>query len=408
MFKFSRILPVAGLIVILSACTTPIIEQVPVKPPVTPVAPPLAPTSTPPVAQPTLPPKVPFKPTEAYKRGTFNDLPGWQQDDVREAWPAFQASCSTLRNKLDWSEVCQAAKDVDASDVVAVRAYFETYFAPYQVANADESTEGLITGYYEPLLQGARKRGGKYQTPLYRAPADLLTIDMSSLYPELKNMRLRGRVVGNKVIPYFTRAQILPAVAGNEIVWVDDVIDAFFLEIQGSGRVYLPESNETIRVAYGDQNGHPYKSIGRYLVDQGEMKLEQASAQGIREWILKNPSRQDEVLNANPSVVFFKEEKIADPAIGPKGALGVPLTAQRSIAIDAQFNTLGAPVFIATTYPNSATPLQRLVMAQDTGGAIRGAVRADFFWGFGHQAGEQAGRMKQRGSLWLLLPKTLK
>lgn len=154
------------------------------------------------------------------------------------------------------------------------------------------------------------------------------------------------------------------------------------MQIQGSGRVVLEDNNETVRLAYADQNGYPYKSIGRYLVDKGELKLEQASAQGIKEWLIKNPTRQDELLNANPSVVFFKEEKIADPSIGPKGALGVPLIAQRSIAIDAQFLPLGAPVFLSTTQPNSSRILQKLVMAQDTGGAIRGAVRADFlgFW----------------------------
>ena len=203
-----------------------------------------------------------------------------------------------------------------------------------------------------------------------------------------------------------SRADMLPAVVGKELVWVDDAIDAFFLQIQGSGRVYLADSNETIRLAYADQNGHPYKSIGRYLVDKGELKLEQASAQGIKEWLSNNPARQDELLNANPSVVFFKEEKIINPAIGPKGALGVPLTGQRSIAIDPQYLPLGVPVFLSTTQPNSSVGLQRLMMAQDPGGAIRGAVRADFFWGFGNLAGESAGRMKQKGALWVLLPKS--
>jgi membrane-bound lytic murein transglycosylase A len=240
-------------------------------------------------------------------------------------------------------------------------------------------------------------------------PEDLLTIDLSAVYPELKNMRLRGRVVGNKVVPYFSRAEITDknSLAGKELVWVDNAVEAFFLQIQGSGRVYLEETQETIRVAYGDQNGHPYKSIGRFLVERGDLKLEQASAQGIAAWAVANPTRVQELLNVNPSVVFFKEEKLTAASKGPKGALGVPLTAQRSIAIDAQFIPLGVPVFLSTTQPNSDLPLRRLMLAQDTGGAIRGAVRADFFWGFGAEAGERAGKMKQVGSMWVLLPKAL-
>jgi len=160
-----------------------------------------------------------------------------------------------------------------------------------------------VTGYYEPLLRGARKRGGVYQTPLYRAPEDLLTIDLASVYPDLKNMRLRGRVVGNKVVPYPSRAELLQshALSGKELVWVDDPVEAFFLQVQGSGRVFMPDSNETVRLAYADQNGHPYKSIGRYLVDKGEMTLAQASAQGIKAWVAANPARQQELLNVNPS-----------------------------------------------------------------------------------------------------------
>jgi membrane-bound lytic murein transglycosylase A len=230
---------------------------------------------------------------------------------------------------------------------------------------------------------------------------------LASVYPELKGMRLRGRLVGNKVVPYPTRAELVRThtLAGKELLWVDDPIEAFFLQVQGSGRVRLADSNETVRLAYADQNGQPYKSIGRYLVDKGELTLDQASAQNIKAWFLAHPSRQQELLNANPSYVFFREEKLTDPNQGPKGSLGVPLTPLRSIAVDARFIPLGVPVFLSTTQPGSDAPLDRLVMAQDTGGAIRNPVRADYFWGFGAQAGEQAGRMKQRGRLWILLPK---
>lgn len=340
---------------------------------------------------------------------SFTDLLGWAEDDLRQAWPAFIASCDVLGKRPVWKEVCASAVMVNAEDLAEVRNFFEGQFIPHVVNNADGSMSGTVTGYFEPLLRGSRTRNGKYQIPLYRVPEDLLTIDLSAVYPELKNMRLRGRVVGSKVVPYFSRAEITDKnpLVGKELVWVDNAVEAFFLQIQGSGRVYLEETQETIRVAYGDQNGHPYKSIGRYLVDRGDLKLEQASAQGIAAWAAANPSRLQELLNVNPSVVFFREEKLTIASKGPKGALGVPLTPQRSIAIDAQFIPLGVPVFLATTQPNSLLPLRRLMLAQDTGGAIRGAVRADFFWGFGAEAGESAGKMKQAGAMWVLLPKAL-
>ncbi|AON56258.1 murein transglycosylase A [Herbaspirillum seropedicae] len=372
--------------VLLAACQTP-------------------PVTTPGVSQPS--PRPTAQPGPAMRATSFSQLPGWNNDDLREAWPAVQSSCSVMIRKPEWRAACAAAQQVNGSDLGLLRQYFETYFTPYQLYNQDGTDTGLVTGYYEPLLRGSRRRSGPYQTPLYQAPDDLLTIDMASVYPELKNLRLRGKVVGRKVLPYPTRAELMQgnALAGKEIVWVDDPVEAFFLQVQGSGRVYLPESRETIRLAYADQNGRPYKSIGRYLVDKGEMELSQASAQNIKAWVQANPARKEELLNANPSYVFFKEEKLPDPSKGPKGAQGIPLTPQRSIAIDPQHVPLGAPVFLATTLPNSDRPLQRLVVAQDTGGAIRGVVRADYFWGFGDEAEDRAGSMKQRGMMWVLLPK---
>ena len=334
-------------------------------------------------------------------------MPGWGQDDLREAWPPFLVSCSVLAKKPDWKEPCTVANDVDARDGNAVRLFFEAFFQPYQVFNPDGSEQGLVTGYYEPLLQGARKHGGPYQTALYRKPDDLLTIDLAAVYPELKGMRLRGKLAGDKVVPYPSRAELMQGnvLNGKELLWVDDSIEAFFLQVQGSGRVHLSDTGETVRVSYADQNGYPYKSIGRYLVDHGEMTLDQASAQSIKAWVAAHPAREQELLNSNPSYVFFKEEKLADPSRGAKGALGVPLTPQRSIAVDAQFIPLGVPVYLDTTQPNSNAELQRLMLAQDTGGAIRNAVRADFFWGFGSEAQDKAGKMKQHGRLWVLLPK---
>lgn len=365
------------------------------------------PETRPAPAEPPAKPAQPPKPVETLKPVSFADLPGWQQDDLRQAWPAFLASCQVMVKKPDWQEPCEVARDVNPADPNTIRVFLESFFTPHRVANADGSEQGMVTGYYEPLLRGARKRGGPYQTPLHGVPDDLLVIDLSSVYPELKNMRLRGKVVGRKVMPYLSRGDMEEAnsLSGKELLWVDDPVEAFFLQVQGSGRVQLTDTRETVRLAYADQNGHPYKSIGRYLIDKGEMSLSQASAQSIKAWVAANPARRQEVLNANPSYVFFREEKLPDPRVGPKGSLGVPLTSERSIAVDTQFIPLGAPVFLATTQPNSERPLQRLMLAQDTGGAIRGAVRADFFWGFGAVAGEHAGKMKQAGRMWVLLPK---
>lgn len=372
----------------ISACTAPQQARSPIKPDV-------------PLVKPVEKVQKSLNPT------VFSDVPGWGKDDLRQAWPAFLTSCQVLVKKEDWREPCTIARDVSASDANAIRTFFEAFFVPHQVLNADGSEQGLVTGYYEPLLRGARKRGGPYQTPLHRVPDDLLTIDLAGAYPELKGMRLRGRLVGNTVIPYPARAELeqTAALSGKELLWVDDAVEAFFLQVQGSGRVQLMDQKEIVRVAYADQNGSPYKSIGRYLVDKGELRLAQASAQGIKTWIKANPSRKTELFNVNPSYVFFREEKLLDPNVGPKGAMGLPLTPQRSIAVDPQFIPLGAPVFLATTQPNSAIALQRLMLAQDTGGAIKNPVRADFFWGFGAEAGEKAGRMKQSGMMWVLLPK---
>ncbi|SDH12941.1 membrane-bound lytic murein transglycosylase A [Duganella sp. OV458] len=337
---------------------------------------------------------------------SFAALPGWEKDDVRAAWPAFTSSCSVLVKQATWKEACTVARSVNGNDDKAIRTFFETFLEPNQVIAPDGASDGLVTGYYEPLLHGSRKKGGAYQTPLYKVPDDMVTIDLAGVYPELKGMRLRGKLVGKKVVPYATRADIESAsFSGKELLWVDDPVESFFLQVQGSGRVQLSETGETVRVAYADQNGHPYKSIGKYLVEKGELTVEQASAQGIKAWVAGHPTRMQELFNVNPSYVFFREEKLPDPKVGPKGSLGVPLTPQRSIAIDATQLPQGAPVFLSTTMPNSDIPLQRLVMAQDTGGAIRGAIRVDYFFGFGAEAAENAGRMKQRGNIWVLLPK---
>ncbi len=363
-----------------------------------------------PVKTPTAVLPEPGKPTPVsmpwLKPVEWTHLPGWRDDDMSPAWPALHQSCRGLRSNPAWTEVCQAAMQLPASpDAASVRAFFEQHFSPWQIHQAENSTEGLVTGYYEPLLRGSRFATAKYRFPIYAAPDDLLVVDLTNLYPELKNLRLRGRLQGNRVVPYFSRAEIEAGSAptrGKELVWVDDAVELFFLQVQGSGRVQL-ENGDTVRVGYADQNGHPYRSIGKWLIENGELTLDKASMQGIKDWGRQNSARLPELLNANPSYVFFRE--LPNHLSGPLGALGVPLTAERSIAIDPRSMPLGAPVWLATTRPNSNETLNRLMLAQDTGGAIRGNVRADFFWGFGDEAGKKAGSMKQKGRMWVLLPR---
>jgi membrane-bound lytic murein transglycosylase A len=340
----------------------------------------------------------------------FSALTGWRNGEQGVAWATFLSSCQALRFRDAWRGVCARAMELRAPSDEEARRFLEDNFVPWRLANPDGTLDGLITGYYEPLLRGSRARVAPFVYPLYGPPDDLLTIDLSATNPELRGLRLRGRLEGKKVVPYYSRAEIARGaapMAGKEILWVDDPIEAFFLHIQGSGRIQL-DGGEMLRVGYADQNGHPFQSIGRYLVDQGELKVGEASMQAIKSWAATNPKRVEDLLNQNPSFVFFRELPLADPANGPVGALGVPLTAGRSIAVDPRYVPLGAPVFLATTFPASTAPLTRLVLAQDTGGAIRNPVRADFFWGSGAEAGAQAGRMRQQTRMWVLLPKGVK
>jgi membrane-bound lytic murein transglycosylase A len=337
----------------------------------------------------------------------WSSLPGWQADAMEDAWPAFVRSCGVLRSREGWQGACDRALTVDPDDRNQVRAFFESQFTPWRVVNADDSETGLITGYYEPLIRGSRKASAKYRYPIYGVPTDLLAIELGELYPQLKGLRLRGRLDGRTVVPYYDRGQIdmgVSSLSGREIAWTDDALDLFFLQVQGSGRVRF-ENGETLRIGYADQNGHPYRSIGKLLVDRGELTVEQASLQGIKSWARKNPDKVKQLLDYNASYVFFRE--LPPSPDGPLGAMGVPLTPGRSVAIDPRTVPLGAPVFLATTFPSSDRTLARLMMAQDTGGAIKGGVRADFFWGFGEEAGRQAGRMRQQGRLWVLLPNGL-
>ncbi len=344
------------------------------------------------------PAEKPFQPAQ------WSDLPGWGGDDLKPTFDGFVAACRSLGRQAAWSSACAATQNADAADL---RTWFEGTFQPWQLANPDGSRSGLVTGYYEPLLKGSRRKSKAYAVPVFGAPDDLITVDLGELYPELKSMRLRGRLdpSGRKLVPYYSRAEWSKQETRRSeraLLWVDDPIDFFFLQVQGSGQVQLDDGSR-VRVGYADQNGHPYRSIGKWLLDQGELKPGQASMQGIKTWVRTHPLRMQELLNANPSVVFFRELPVEGS--GPPGALGLPMIPERGIAVDPRVTTLGTPVWLSTTRPLSEVPLNRLMLAMDTGGAIRGPVRADFYWGSGGDAGDLAGRMQQKGQMWALLPK---
>jgi membrane-bound lytic murein transglycosylase A len=347
-------------------------------------------------------PKPPAPERALYQATTFAALPGWDAARLEPSLRAFVAGCPRAPGPL--INACAVASSVPPGDESAARRFFESTFVPYALASSETGDSGLITGYYEPILHGGRLKTETNRYPIFGVPNDLLVVDLASVAPETRNVRLRGRLDGRRVVPYYSRAEIeargsaLPAPV---IAWAADPVELFFLQVQGSGQLVL-ETGERIRLGYADQNGHPYRSLGRYLVDKGELTLEQASMQGIKAWGAMNPDKLQDALNANASYVFFRES--SDPR-GPLGALNVALTPQYSLAVDRRFVPLGAPVFLATTFPLSEVPLQRLMAAQDTGGAIRGVVRADFFWGTGEEAGANAGRMRQQGRMWLLWPR---
>ncbi len=339
------------------------------------------------------------------KRVKWQDVENFTQDDFLKVWPAWIQSCSALKSKQGWQEVCEMATKIVNPTKWEIINYFKQNFEAFRATNQDGSDTGMITGYYEPVVRGSLTKSETYRYPLYSRPDDLITVELASIFPELSNKRVRGRLVGNKLVPYYNRGEIEidpSPLQGHELLWVDDSVDLFFLQIQGSGLVKL-NSGEQIHVGYADQNGQAYQSIGRLLIDKGELSPDKASMQGIKNWAHNNPNKMRELLNANPSYVFFKELPAGLP--GPLGALGVPIIEERSVAIDPKFIPLGAPVFLSSTYPNSNKALNKLVLAQDTGGAIKGGVRADFFWGSGEDAAKQAGAMKQIGRIWVLLPK---
>jgi len=445
-----------------------------------------------------------------FQPASWQQLPGWREDRLADAWAAFQRSCAALGRKPAWSGPCERSTKVAAVSDESIRLFFEREFALYEIRNADRTPEGVITGYYEPLINGSRVRGGAYLFPVYGLPDDLLTIDVrlippnlrgrplaariegrsvipapggaylidvGKMQPDVRDKKLRVRLEGRRVVPYATRAEIERngLAQSRVLVWVDNPAAFYSMQIQGAGKVRLPDGS-IVRLGYAEQNGHPFQPPVRKegaeprkdrvltrgldfgLSDIDNEPDDPADAavapltrgsQGVRPRPVPRPneplsqdverlveelatgkpataSRQPaarpamppvdaagpafpqpgpemlRAISADPSFVFFRE--IPDGPDGPIGALGVPLTAGRSVAVDPRTTPLGYPVFMSTTQPGRKGRLNRLVMAQDTGGAIRGAVRADYFWGFGGNAWLQAARMKETGRMWLMLP----
>ena len=332
-----------------------------------------------------------LRPTARWVAADWSDLPGWDADKLTELWPALLRSCA--RPVPGWAQFCFQARSAvtPAFDDDAARAWLQQRLRPYRVEALDGAAIGLMTGYFEPLIGATRTSQPGHRVPIYGPPADLASRK-----------------------PYWTRQQIdsLPAAQAalrdRAVAWVGDPLDALILQIQGSGRLDIEAADgrrDLVRVAFAGHNDQPYKSVGRWLIERGELTPSQASWPGIKRWAHEHPGRLNEMLWANPRTVFFREEALPDPDLGPTGAAGVALSPGRSIAVDARSIPYGTPVWIDTTWPLSTRPLRRLTMAQDTGSAITGAVRADYFWGWGGDTEDQAGRMKQPLRLWVLWPR---
>lgn len=379
-----------------------------------------------------------------YKSLPVSNLPDWSNQSLQKSLEAFKISCQSLVQESPWYLTCTEAQTI-SSDATAQRQFFEKNFTAWQLIQDGKDT-GLITGYYEPILKGSRTQIKSSQVPIYAVPSDLQIIktdqwdttqtrqtvialtktngewtpvDSSSIASQTvispvyyldtsafdlsrKNRPLKARIHGNQLLPYLTRAQIDQGMLDPSaiIAWADDPVELFFLEIQGSGQLQLTNGS-LMRLGYADQNGHPYRAIGKWLADQGHIRLADVSAPSIKQWLIDHPKMRQQVLNQNPSYVFFKE---LNHEGGPIGAQGVPLTDQTSIAVDPRYIAYGTPTYLSTTWPESSESFNQLMVAQDTGGAIRGAVRADIYWGSGNKAGLLSGHTKQSGRMWLLLP----
>ena len=348
------------------------------------------------------------------KRADFSDLPGWSNDQQAQTLTAFAKSCARIAKAepsksfssdpvfgtyADWQAVCRGLP-IDASDPSVARNYFQSNFTP-MIASNNGNPDGLFTGYFEASLRGSLVKTAQYSIPLRAKPDDLIMVDLGAFRDELKGQRIAGRNVGGNLKPYQTRAEIedgkLPPEQDKILLYVDNAADAFFLQIQGSGIVTLSDGSVR-RVGYDGQNGHPYYAIGKELIKRGYLTKETVSMQSIKSWLAAHPTEGREIMRTNKSYVFFK---ITED--GPKGGEGVTLTAKRSLAVDHSLIPYGVPVYLSAEAPG----YNQLMVAQDTGGAIRGAVRGDIFFGYGAEAEKLAGPMNSKGRYWFLLPKRI-
>jgi len=371
-----------------------------------------------------------FPPESQLEPLAWSTLKGWQEDDHAAAFAAFQSSCNPLAARLKWrlrknreprdsrpiyaalAEVCARAVETEPADDAAARAFFEENFRPVKVGNLGEET-GLLTGYYEPVIEGSRFPSDEYVVPVYAPPSNLVVGGRT--YSEGQKFPNKGRVgrrVGRKVVPYYERGEIEDGVLagqGYEICWLKDPIDAFFMQIQGSARVKL-DTGKTLRLNYAAHNGHAYTPVGRLLIARNQVSKEDMSMDRIREWMERDPEAGKELRRENRSYVFMRETGLADD-VEPTGAQGIPLTPGRSIAVDRKLHVYGTPFFITAALPidseKPVTPFHRLMVAQDTGSAIIGVARADIYWGAGDEPGRIAGRIKQQGQFVMLVPTAL-
>lgn len=364
-----------------------------------------------------------FSPSEpTYHQVNFNQLPGWDSAQLQKSLLTFQTSCRAFLKQdpekvvgtdeinlqaKDWHPACQAALKVDPVDEKSAKLFFQEWFAPVEFYD-NKPVKGLFTGYYMPLVKGSYTKSAEYSVPLYEVPDNLITVDLGLFIPNLKNRKIVGRIEGNKLRPYYTREQINNgALKGKArvLVWIHSPVDRVFLEIQGSGIVEL-EDGKKIFIGYDAQNGAPYTAIAGVLIKKGIMTRHNASMQAIKRYLEAHPKQMDKIINKNKSFVFFRKLSM-EAALGSQG---VALTPGYSLAIDRQWIPMGAPLWLNTTRPDSKNPdanklMQRLMIAQDTGGAIKGKVRGDVYWGDGDKATLIAGHMKNEGHYWLLLPR---
>ncbi|QEZ88332.1 membrane-bound lytic murein transglycosylase A [Aliarcobacter cibarius] len=323
---------------------------------------------------------------------SFLEIDGFFDDDLNHALEVFKKDCKKSKKYDEFRNVCKKAEfEKDG------RKFFMLNFQPYKLFDSKAKDEGTITGYYEPLLYGSLKKSARYKYPIYKTPKNLIIIDRLN-----SNGSKRGKIVKNKIVPYDTREQIEKNPKNKNlepIAYVDDKFDLFFLHIQGSGKIKL-DTGEIINVGYAEQNGWPYLSIGSYLIEKNYITKDEMSVQAMKDFFKANPKIMDEVFNSNPSYIFFR----VSPN-GATGALNTVLTAKRNLAVDRSYIPLGMPVFLSTKNPVTKEPLNQLMVAADVGGAIKGEIRADFFWGFGDDAFHYAGRMKEKGKMYILKPK---